>query len=421
MKLKIELKKYILIAFLFTLNLVYCQEINKIEKTEIQGGNFKELYNWKHELKNVTVVGLGESNHHMGTTFKSKVGMIKYLHDSLGFNTIAFESGMYDCYKANKLMKEGRSNSEDFFNALFPFWRSNEVLELYEYILNSYQTENPIEFVGIDMQALNLSEKYLKDDYKMLFDTLKHYNDVVTVSDRFYELLDKEIKYSNYFKKFDQEDTAYFGEKLREISNIITKNELDTATYFSFWNRISKNIIMDFTRMHYNQNQRTTRRDSTMYENLSWHFIQDSTRKTIIWAASFHLVLDVKSIFYNKRQSTDFNTLGMYCKKNLKDKYYFIAFTPLEGKFGFKEKGLFTSYKVKKTTQNSIEYFINQQTNYDFAMLSLRNKVNIQFIMDNEIKRTKFLGAKETEMIPYNVADAVFYIKTMGIPQYIFN
>lgn len=399
----------------------FAQEIYKIGSEEIQSGNFKELYNWKDELKNVNVIGLGEGNHYMGTTFKSKVGMIKYLHDTLGFNTVAFESGMYDCYKANKLMKEGKSNSKDFFDALFPFWRSNEVLELYEYILNSYQTNNPIEFVGIDMQALNLSKKHLKDDYKTLFDTLKYYSEDVIESERFYELLEQEIKYSNYFKKFNEEDTTYFGEKMRRITNIITTNKLDTSTYFSFWSQISKNIIMDFTRMHYDKNERTTRRDSTMYESLSWHINQDSTKKIIVWAASFHLVLDITNVFYNKRQSTGFNTLGMYCKKNLKEKYYFIAFTPFGGKYGFKEKGLLSSYKVKKTSRNSLEYFINQKTNYDFAFMSFRNKKNIQLIKDNEINKTKILGAKETEMTPFNITDAVFYIKDMSIPKYIFN
>ena len=42
---------------------------------------------------------LGEHPYDDGTTFVAKTRLVRFLHEQMGFNVLAFESGLYDCPK----------------------------------------------------------------------------------------------------------------------------------------------------------------------------------------------------------------------------------------------------------------------------------------------------------------------------------
>ena len=66
--------------------------------------NDKNDYSFLNEvLKNKRIVLLGEQTHGDGATFDEKVKIVKHLNYKLGLNTIVFQSGFYENYKAWKL------------------------------------------------------------------------------------------------------------------------------------------------------------------------------------------------------------------------------------------------------------------------------------------------------------------------------
>jgi erythromycin esterase-like protein len=62
----------------------------------------------RQALAGVRVVMLGEQTHQDGATFAAKIHLVRYLHDSLGYTTLAFEGDMYALDKARREMAAGR-------------------------------------------------------------------------------------------------------------------------------------------------------------------------------------------------------------------------------------------------------------------------------------------------------------------------
>ncbi len=399
--------KQLIFSFFCMINCLYSQEFLKLDDLEIETGIFNNLSSLKEELNGVRIVSLGEGNHYMGTTFKTKVALIKYLHDSLNFDVIAFESGLYDCKVTNDSLKSGRSSQKLFFDGLFGVWKCHEVKDLYDYITqNSIKTEKSLEFIGIDNQFLGNSKKYLKSDFSNLFDSLKFYSSEIIESDRFYSILEEVIRTSNFKQNFSIQDTTYFSGKLRKIIHLIDEHQLNRKPYYNNWKQICLNIISDYTRMYFQPLGAI--RDSMMYENLKWYMESNPDKKIIVWAASGHLMFEPQNNNSNNKP------MGNYLKSHFKEQYYAIIFTAFSGKFGNRDKGML-SFKIKKSTESSIEYYIHKMYKGNFALFSLRK--NKEFIDKQKITHVK-IGRNETIMVPFEFADAIFYIKEMHAPTY---
>jgi len=98
------------------------------------------------------VVQLGESSHGVREFNQAKVRLIRYLHEEQGFDVIAFESGLYECSRAN-----GSAPDVDPYatmrNCIFGVWHTEEVRELFEYIKETRATGRPLILAGFDIQV----------------------------------------------------------------------------------------------------------------------------------------------------------------------------------------------------------------------------------------------------------------------------
>src|SRR5262245_22132107 len=66
--------------------------------TQVAPGStdFADLRRVGEAIGNARIVLLGEQSHGDGTVFLLKARLIEYLHRELGFDVLAFESGLYD-------------------------------------------------------------------------------------------------------------------------------------------------------------------------------------------------------------------------------------------------------------------------------------------------------------------------------------
>jgi erythromycin esterase len=97
------------------------------------------------------IVQLGESGHGVSEFSRAKVRLIRYLHEELGYDVIAFESGLFECDRAGRAAARLEAG-QMMRDCIFPIWHAEEVLPLFEYIRETQRTSRPLILTGFDVQ-----------------------------------------------------------------------------------------------------------------------------------------------------------------------------------------------------------------------------------------------------------------------------
>jgi erythromycin esterase len=102
-------------------------------------------------LREKRIVQLGESGHGVAEFSMAKVRLIKYLHEELGYDVMAFESGLFECDRAQRAIA-ALNAPELMRNCIFGVWQVREVVPLFEYIKQTQSTARPLVLAGFDEQ-----------------------------------------------------------------------------------------------------------------------------------------------------------------------------------------------------------------------------------------------------------------------------
>jgi erythromycin esterase len=112
---------------------------------------FSDLQFLKPLLAGKRVVQLGESAHGAGEFSLAKVRIIKFLHQQMGYDVIAFESSLPQCYLADQAIGTARP-IEVMKQCIFPVWHSNEALALFDYLDATRKSGRRLTLAGFDTQ-----------------------------------------------------------------------------------------------------------------------------------------------------------------------------------------------------------------------------------------------------------------------------
>ncbi|KIV53164.1 erythromycin esterase, partial [Aneurinibacillus migulanus] len=124
---------------------------NAKEIKSLTSEDYSDLAFLKPLLKDKTVVSLGENFHRVAEYSSVKTRLIKYLHEELGFDVIAFESGLGDSAAIYE-NADSLTAKQMMGGSIFPIWHSKETLELFDYIKQQRKTNKPLYLAGYDMQ-----------------------------------------------------------------------------------------------------------------------------------------------------------------------------------------------------------------------------------------------------------------------------
>ena len=292
------------------------QELKTIELLSPESKEHNDLSFLKEELQGKQLVMLGEQTHMYGNIFEMKARVVEYLHQELGFNTIAIESPIYDIWKMN----QAGFSTKSFNEAIWGVWSSSQEFQR----LVNYIDSNKIKVVGFDTQ-FNATASFVEDFYD------------------YCENMDIEIKLDEDDMGIiiegildnvtvEEEDISYFTYE-KELERIIEKIEkLKPSETNYYWAQFTKSLLAGSQDAYYNKkailttdfgNKNHNIRDRQMADNLLSYINRNPMEKIIVWADNIHVINDNSSI--KKPIAKEFISMGTHIKKELKDKVYSLA------------------------------------------------------------------------------------------------
>jgi erythromycin esterase len=342
-------KKHLIVLLLLLLNLSLYSQVNAKWEKWIKNNtqelsltdtvNFHDLSFLNKLLKDKRVVFLGENSHGVAEYTLLKSRMIRYMHDSLGFNVLAFETNAGDAFAANQTITTSDVNTF-IYNSISTLWHVEEIVPLFSYLKRTYTTKNPLNISGIDITMSNGGYSFSKFLYKLILPIDPKYAKEVAKNDSLFSRLgvrqwtigniigtdEKEyrtgienIQIENYRKlisfidqnrlRFPKEMNAYLSPAKHYIQSRIEyiyfrKND---STYMANTLKLT-NSKMSLAKL------RSNFRDYMMSENLQFLF-EDlyPNEKIIVWAQDAHITKWNYRMPSNPSYSRQAYTIGFFC------------------------------------------------------------------------------------------------------------
>lgn len=313
------------------------QENNFKEIKSLTSENYSDLAFLKPILKDKSVVSLGENFHRVAEYSSMKTRLIKYLHEELGFDVIAFESGIGETAAVNE--NEGILTAKEMMQgSLQDIWNSKETLGLFDYIKQQRQTDKPLYLAGYDMQFTSIyltqfiSEwisKVNKEYGKQYFNfEMQAMTDLFVAMNK-YGMWDPQLKEES--KKVKDQ----YKPKYKELIQFMNNNRAQLADMYpdnphmvdiaikALEGRVS--FIESF---QYDTKSSYEFRDKIMADNVEWLTkVAYPGKKVIFWAHNDHLAKNTSQIrtLENGTWINDFTSMGELLNKRLGNKEYVMG------------------------------------------------------------------------------------------------
>ena len=291
----------------------------------------------KELVRDAQVVLLGEPSHGDGSCFLAKAQLIQFLHQECGFDTLAFESGIYDCHRAWKAFRDGKDSIQSAELGIFPIWTgSQELTRLWTYLSATANSDRMLELIGFDCQFTGRgSHEFLTNDLRELARRIQLDFEPAQWS-RFSDNLKLLVD-----AKLEECDGPYLKEVLSKFESSISLHaDFATSEELRFGSQVIKNArnCLDFklTQQQGVDSETINYRDGKMAENLLWYLREHPQRKVIVWAASFHILRHASRVRPQDPHIDYSRTIpmGEAIRETLGDRAFSIAFLAHEGKVG---------------------------------------------------------------------------------------
>lgn len=382
--------------------------------------DFSDLQFLKGYIGNRRLVQLGESSHGVSEYSKAKVRLIKFLHQQMGFDVIAFESGLFDCFMADHEAHD-LDAEEMMKRSIYGVWHCGEVLELFKYIQASKDTANPLILTGFDVKFR--SDGFMSKRPRVLKELIEpidpDYAEEVFAED---EYCWPRINYRAWrdrngedFKEFYRELYTWMDTHMEALIGFSKKNPLlPLAVRQSIWSMIP--LINYVNTMYGSVTEHYTHRDKGMAENVG-ALLNDiyPEKKIMIWAHNYHIQHDAGAIaHYNFR---GVQNMGYCLAQNFRDQMYTIGLYMYGGYARDHYSG--EIYEIACPPSNSMDAILFY-TEKDFSFVDLMSQVyqpGNSWMFEKTLYR--YAARLNLYMVPRDQFDAILFIKTAHIPHYI--
>lgn len=254
----------------------------------LTSSSFDDLQFLKPLLKERRIVALGESAHGVAEFSKVKTRLIKFLHEQMGYDVIAFETPMQGCEQANsKVGKEAAAST--MRTCLFPVWHTSDNVELFEYIAREKAAGRALHMVGFDIQSRGLSDGFTNELTRL---------GGPRGADLASRITEAEQQMAGMWKQTATDQASALLVAYRSAAAAIGARQLEPALAPADALRLGylalqmDGRVAELTKRTpgLTQQARTETRDAAMAKNLEYlaaHDLQD--QKIIVWAHNFHM------------------------------------------------------------------------------------------------------------------------------------
>jgi erythromycin esterase len=132
--------------------------------------DFSDLIPLKDLVSDARIVMLGEATHSDGSTYEGKIRLVKFLHQEMGFEVVAFESSAIGARGLHEMLRDTEAPVGD----VAPRMGWSQILELdtlFEYIRAHSKDERPLILDGFDfMLCTRWAERRFLTELLRLFD-----------------------------------------------------------------------------------------------------------------------------------------------------------------------------------------------------------------------------------------------------------
>ena len=323
--------------------------------------DFSDLEPLRQAIGSRRIVMLGEESHGDGATFLAKSRLVEFLHERMGFNVLAFESGFYDVHYAWHDLASGGDPMEAVRSAIFGLWTNvRETQTLWEYVAAQSKTARPLVLAGIDSQFTgSASKRHFMDDLQAVLADLPADSQLSAARTRVTAVLrsyfDSRGKGLEGLAAFQKRSTvaqrALFYTavyQLQEGLKRLTYDDQAKAAKRDYWLQLlaSTSTQMEFLwhqdyKHLYDAPSPTFQwaafnlRDRQMAENLIWLAREESpNEKIIVWAATSH---EMRNRRFFTNEYTGYVPMGDTIDRAMGPDVYTIGFTAYEGHAGIGE------------------------------------------------------------------------------------
>lgn len=395
----------------------------KITNLDVDNSDFSDLMFFKPLLEGKRLVQLGENSHGVSEFNKAKVRLIKFLHEIMEYNVIAFESSIFESNIAQQNISQ-LSEIELMGRSVFSVWHCEEVLKLFEYIKETQSTSNPLILAGFDVQVSSPAGVYQRPEvFSNVVSIIdKQYAEEILVKDR--EFLDNRyqsawlVSNADSFKTFYKNLYQWFDYHLQTLINHYSKSPLLPKilrqTAWSMGPYIDCLLKQDNLTEYYNL------RDQGMASNVDV-LLNDFYRgeKIMVWAHNGH-IQHHGSVIQGGGPIASAKNMGYWLSRWFSQDIYTIGLFMYEGQAASASRQV---HNLGEYQSNSLEAIL-AQTNNEYCFINLLNRTQIpgNSWMFEYIVSTEWEDAAQREdetIIPKDQFNGILFIRNVHPPDYL--
>jgi erythromycin esterase len=381
--------------------------------------DFSDLRFFAPLLDGKRIVQLGESGHGVAEFNMAKVRLIRYLHEELGYDVIAFESSVFECNRAQRAI--ATLSADDLMrNCIFGVWHTAEVTPLFEYIKQTQSTARPLILAGFDEQTSSGSASA-----RPAF---------------FFDVISKlDTAYARDVARRDSANLAAF--RSQDRTSVARDRDAIVAFYDSVatWLRSHEvklaSLMPDDTKapiiarqtavsMTYFARQiaagpsgaGTSIRDLGMANNLD--FLLDEMfpeKKVMVWAHNFHIQHRQNVPTSDVGSGVKPKTMGVWVAERHRRELYTIGLFMYRGGAAMNNR---QPYAVRAMPAGSLESILHRVPwKYSYVDLSKATNTAVTSWMFQRIITMEW-GTNIDPLIPRDEYDGILFIDTAHPPQY---